>query len=268
MKPKPYISAKYINNVFYKPTYKHRVLTGQMISALLLTGFGFYLLVNTPAVSQQFGYWYEHDIKASQRPARQPSSAGVTNNEISQLTTVVSVDSRSPIQTAPHNLPDNTIYIPKLKIKAPIIWDVTAGGDLNSDLIAALRHGVVRYPKTALPDQVGNVFLTGHSSDYWWEKGGYKTIFALLNRLVVGDMVYINYQNQLYNYRVKGQKVIKPSETSVLAATSTPTLSLMTCTPTGTTLFRRIVTAELISPMLADKIQLTAPADSQIRSVR
>lgn len=132
----------------------------------------------------------------------------------------------------------NEIYIPKINVSAPVIWNVPENNQMPS-----LENGVAQYSGTALPGQIGNVFIYGHSSNYWWDKGGYNEIFALLDQLQTSDKIYINYENKVYVYVVTAQKVVSPKDTSVLNPTSTPTLSLMTCVPVGTSLNRLVVTA-------------------------
>ncbi len=264
MTKKPYIDQALINRLFYDQPKNRRFPLWQFVSAFILVTTGFYFALNAPAFSQQFRYWFEHDIKASQRvqPAliTTPHSADGNLQPASHVAQVL-----TQLET---ELANNTLWIPKLNIKAPLIWDITATGDTNADILKSLEQGVVRYPDTALPDQVGNVFLTGHSSNYWWEKGQYKTVFALLDKLVVGDTLIIQYENVRYTYKVSGQKVIKPTETSVLAATNHATLSLMTCTPVGTSLLRRVVTAELVSPNSLNKKQPSQPSSRVIQAIR
>ncbi len=261
MNKKTFVSAEELRHVFHDQTKRRRLPSWQLISASILIVVGIYSLINAPALSQQLGYWWESDIKAGQQTSLESNKTQVTSNK-----------NQEPVEQSTtelvNQLTNNSIYIPKTHTKAPIIWDVSGGHDLNSDMLTALQYGVVRYPQTALPNQIGNVFLTGHSSNYWWDKGHYKTVFALLNRLVVGDLVYVKFNGQLYTYRVTGQKVVKPTETSVLAATKTPTLSLMTCTPTGTSLLRRIVTASLISPTQGLSQQPTSPVANGLTTIR
>ena len=271
MPQKKYIDATTINQLFHEEQRKRRFPSWQVISAVILVVFGFFFLFNAPALNQQVRYWWENDIQASQTAQLVPTIPVVEPTDQSNQPQAKPSSTTLPAasQTADFtSLSNNTIWIPKLGIKAPVLWDITSSGDITSDILTALQKGVVRYPQTALPDQVGNVFLTGHSSNYWWEKGSYKTIFALLDRLVVGDMIYIKYDSQVYTYRVNGQKVVKPSETSVLERTEHATLSLMTCTPVGTNLLRRVVTAQLISPTTLTKKQPTSPAESLIYAVR
>lgn len=265
-----YISSEDINSLFHSKKRKRRFPSWQVLSACFVIVFGIFFLINAPAITQQLSYWYETDIQNSQSLTQtiseEKKAPGIPVASPTGIDTI-----KQPVVTVATDLSkinDNSIYIPKIKVKAPIIWDVSAGGDLNTDMLTALRYGVVRYPQTALPSQVGNVFLTGHSSNYWWEKGNYKTIFALLDRLVVGDMIYIKYNGIVYTYKVAGQRVVKPSETSVLNSTKAPTLSLMTCTPTGTALYRRIVTANLVSPTEGLTQQPTSPTNGSLQAVR
>lgn len=242
---------------------------------MFLIFIGIFLLINAPALGQQLSYWWQSDIGAA-KPVTPTGPAGfavrpptVSPPSTSPAPTNPVASTRPAAANYPADLPNNRLYIPRTKTLAPVIWDVSSGGgDVNSELLKALESGVVRYPQTALPNQIGNVFLTGHSSNYWWEKGRYKTVFALLNRLVSGDLIYLKYQDQLYIYKVSGQKVVKPTETSVLDPTTKPILSLMTCTPTGTALLRRIVTADLISPKEGLSVQPTRPETGSLQAVR
>ncbi len=254
MANRPYVSAADISRLFHQPI-RRRLPAWPLISACFLIVVGVYFFSNAQAVSQQLLYSWRNDIGPTDLLPRLIVS---DNNQVRPVVVIAPPKAAEPAFDL-HKLTDNTLYIPKINAKAPIIWDVSNGGDLSTDMLQALRRGVARYPQTALPDQVGNIFLTGHSSNYWWDPGRYRTIFVLLNRLVAGDLVYIKYEDRLYTYKVNGQKTVAPSETGVLAPTATPTLSLMTCTPTGTTLFRRVVTADLISPQDGLKPQPTRP---------
>lgn len=143
-------------------------------------------------------------------------------------------------------LEESELSIPKIKVnQVPIIW--------NSDpdekvMLANLRNGVVHYKSTALPGAGGNTFITGHSSYYWWDKGGYKTVFVLLDKLENDDIVGLKYNGQLYLYQVYDKKVVNPDQVEVTAPTKEPILSLMTCVPIGTNLKRLVVQAKQIYP--------------------
>ena len=74
----------------------------------------------------------------------------------------------------------NILVIETLDIKAPIIFAEEANEETFQK---SLENGVVHYPGTAKIGQKGNPYIFGHSSDYIWKKGEYKTVFALLPKI-------------------------------------------------------------------------------------
>ena len=105
---------------------------------------------------------------------------------------------------------------------------------------------MVHYPGTALPGDKGNVFITGHSSNVFWEKSDYNTVFALLPKIEEGDDIFVSYDQVDYHYRVISKKEVTPKEVGILEQGDDKIMTLMTCTPVGTVLRRLVVTAELI----------------------
>jgi LPXTG-site transpeptidase (sortase) family protein len=140
---------------------------------------------------------------------------------------------------------DNSIIIPKINVNAPVEYISSVQ---ESDILTALESGVVHYANTADPGQPGNVAIFGHSSNDWWEPGNYKFVFVLLDKLSPGDLVYVDYQGTRYTYQVQSSTVVDPTDVGVLNPTTTPTLTLITCSPPGTSLRRLVVTAKQISP--------------------
>jgi LPXTG-site transpeptidase (sortase) family protein len=138
-----------------------------------------------------------------------------------------------------------TLVVPKIGVTAPIVFIESIE---EKAIQNGLRTGVVHYQGTAKPGEVGNSFITGHSSNYWWEKGGYNYIFANLNKMAVGDEAKIYYNGNKYVYKITNIKVVEPTDTSVLAQSDMPTMTLMTCTPPGTNWKRLIVSFNQIAP--------------------
>ncbi len=150
---------------------------------------------------------------------------------------------------------DDRLIIPKLGINVPIVrpsMDALLAENwpqFETDIQTALRDGVVHYPGSARPGQAGNVFVTGHSSYYPTDKGRFKSIFARLGELDLGDSYTMYYGGDRHTYRIVKKYEVKPNNVSVLDQPTTQRLStLMTCTPIGTTLRRLIVQAEEIDP--------------------
>ncbi len=144
---------------------------------------------------------------------------------------------------------DPKLIIPKINVDVPVIWDTTP--DYNSQM-AAMQKGVAWFGipgANSHPGQVGNTVLSGHSSNDWLDQGSYKFIFARLDHLVAGDSIYVNYQSKRYTYTVTSSKVVAPTDVSSLVyQTNKPILTLITCTPLGTSLNRLLVTAQQVSP--------------------
>ncbi len=162
---------------------------------------------------------------------------GITGSAHAGNTSVVQAS--APIASSP------TLIIAKLNVRVPIIFDQS--GD-NATIENELKNGVVQYAGTALPGQPSNVAIFGHSSNNIFSGGKYKFIFTLLDKLRPGDIAEIDFQATRYLYRVAISQVVPPTDSSVLAPSATPTLTLITCSPVGTDLNRLVVRAEQISP--------------------
>jgi LPXTG-site transpeptidase (sortase) family protein len=148
---------------------------------------------------------------------------------------------------------ENRIVIPKIGKNVPIVGvptDALQKGDwtrLENDIQTALKDGVVHYPGTAQPGQIGNVFITGHSSYYLWDPGKYKDVFVRLHDMDVGDEFTVFWNQNTYHYRIRERKVVAPEETSVLSQPQHERIAtLMTCTPIGTAKNRLVLVADQI----------------------
>ena len=156
---------------------------------------------------------------------------------------------------------DPRLIIPKLNIDVPIRFGISL-----SEVMSAMNNGVAHYRiagASAYPGEIGNVVITGHSAGDVYSSNPYKFIFSGLERLEDGDLIYVNYNSVRYTYRVVKKEVVEPSNVaSLVVDTNKPILTLVTCTPLGTSRYRLLVTAEQISPSFdnaseADKITPT-----------
>jgi LPXTG-site transpeptidase (sortase) family protein len=129
-----------------------------------------------------------------------------------------------------------TIDIPRLKISA-----VIEEGDDDSTLSVAVGH----IPGTALPADRGNVALAAHRD----------TFFAGLGRLQPGDRIKLTTLTGTYTYSVESTRIVDPSATDVLAPSSRPILTLITCFPfhyVGSAPHRFVATARMMDPASVD----------------
>jgi sortase A len=148
-----------------------------------------------------------------------------------------------------HVSSDPRLVIPKINVDVPVIYNVAL--DYNAQM-AAMEKGVAHFAipgADSVPGQIGNTVFSGHSSNDLFEPGDYKFIFAQLDKLNPGDTIYVNYNSIRYTYTITKKKVVKPSDvSSLLGYTDKPYLTLITCTPLGTSLNRLLVFAEQVSP--------------------
>lgn len=145
----------------------------------------------------------------------------------------------------PRAICDDYLYIPRIRVAAPIKRPrSTAENVINN----ALLRGVIKYPGTAEPGERGNVFLTGHSSYYWWAQTDFRNVFALVPQLRRNDEIVIYSQGRKYAYRVHAVFEVTPTQTGVLKPTPVATVTLSTCVPVGTSYRRKIVQARQVSP--------------------
>lgn len=184
-----------------------------------------------------------------------------------------SEESKSLVSYLPSRIgpPINLIIIPSLATIAPIVEPSTEPliaqdwKRFEEEIQKELLKGVVMYPGSARPGNVGNVFLTGHSSYYPNVESEYKQVFASLHRLNIGDEYFIYYKGDLFRYRVVEKKEVKPTDVSVLdQPVDEHMATLMTCTPIGTTLRRLIVTAKRVDPETGKTFEVAdAPSSAQ-----
>lgn len=152
----------------------------------------------------------------------------------------------NPASIAEPAPPEYTITIPKINVTSPVIYEASYS---EVAIQKALQNGVVQYANTAPPGTPGNTVIVGHSSNDWWQPGNFKFIFVLLDKLAVGDRFSINYESKKYVYEVTTISIVEPTDLSVLLPTGEPTVTLITCTPPGTSWRRLIVKAKQISPV-------------------
>jgi len=110
-----------------------------------------------------------------------------------------------------------------------------------------LKNSLIHYPGTAMPGELGNPVVFGHSVlPQFFNPKNYISIFSTLHTLEPGDLIEITSDNATYTYHVTSLYEVMPDDLSPLAQTfDARRLTLITCTPPGTYLRRLIVKAQL-----------------------
>lgn len=140
----------------------------------------------------------------------------------------------------------NTLEIPKIGISAPIIFSASANKD---SLAKDLNSGVVYYPGSVYPGQTGQIVILGHSAPAGWPKIKYDWVFTDIEKLSVGDTIFIDFNNKQYKYIVRQKTIIERGADipqNAISANSN-VLTLISCWPPGKDYQRITVQAELES---------------------
>ncbi|MBR5419360.1 sortase [Candidatus Saccharibacteria bacterium] len=145
------------------------------------------------------------------------------------------------------------LMIPKLNVEVPITFG--SKNDVKS-MNVAMSKGVAHFNvsgASAKPGEIGNFVVSGHSAGNIYQQSDYKFIFSGLTRMKTGDLIYADYNKQRYTYRVTGSKVVDPSDVNALRKIASdnsgkPMITLITCTPLGTSKYRLLVYGEQIHP--------------------
>lgn len=134
-------------------------------------------------------------------------------------------------------IPFFTISIPKIQIDNALV----------STIDTDLSHHLVNYEGTGIPGDFGNAVIFGHSTlPQLFSPKDYKTILANAYKLNVGDKIYTNVNGVSYLHKIYNITVVDPSDTSSFTQSyDNSYLTLVTCTPPGTTWKRLIIKAAL-----------------------
>ncbi len=121
------------------------------------------------------------------------------------------------------------LQVPAIQVDAPVVL---------GDGWEQLKKGVGQHVGTANPGKTGNVVLSAHN-DIFGE------IFRDLDRLKPGDEVIVFSNQRSYTYIVVDTQVVEPTQVEVMAPTTQPVVTLISCYPYLVDDQRIVVTARL-----------------------
>jgi sortase A len=114
-------------------------------------------------------------------------------------------------------------------------YNIVQGTDTKS-----LEEGPGHYPQTALPGMGQTVAIAGHRTTYL-------APFRYLNELKSGDPILVNMPYGKFTYIVQYQKIVKPTQVSVIDNVGYDRLVLSACNPLYSAAQRIIIFARLRS---------------------
>ncbi len=212
-----------------------------------LVGLLFVGYISFPLISWQvyFAPVFASETFAAPIPYDIIVNESTVRSLLSQVTTSAGVDYSNAATWFPGyksekvtpRIASYTISVPALLIKHAQVS--TTDYDLDKHL--------VHYGGTAIPPESGNAVIFGHSTlPQLFNSKDYKTIFANAYKLKKGDAIIAEISDISYTYKIVSVTIVDPTDTSALAQTTDDSyLTLITCTPPGTTWKRLILKARI-----------------------
>ena len=164
---------------------------------------------HTPPTSPDGGQPNEAEIPASLRPLLQSLPQPV-------------IPTQGPTQAL-------RVIIPAINVDAQVV---------QGDGWEQLKKGVSQHIGTPDPGQAGNLVLSAHNDIYG-------QIFRRLDQLKEGDEIQLHTASQVFIYIVTQQRIVEPTEVSVMDPTPHPSLTLISCYPYLVDNQRIVVSADL-----------------------
>lgn len=148
--------------------------------------------------------------------------------------------------------PTNRLIIPAINLDVPLVetsitnYDEVTETSFDSDL----ENWVVKYPTTPNPWEWWNAFFFGHTSQEYWKKNPYWTVFRNIPQLKEWDKIQVVRDGVLYEYKVLETVVVRPKEVNdtyvSFGDSNKEYITLMWCYPIWRTDKRMMIFAERI----------------------
>ena len=222
-------------------------------AGILVLGFAGYQLWGTDiaeASSQRtLKSEFQQFLQANPLPAAPTTTVPTSTVPVDPAVgTTVPTTIAAPPANAPVVLPGEAvaiIHIPKIDVEKIVVSGVG---------VPDLKKGPGHYISTPLPGEPGNAAIAGHRTTYG-------APFYNLDSLGIGDEIRVTTRAGEFVYIVNDAFIVRPSDTTVLAATDDNRLTLTTCNPRFSDRQRLIVTALLQgSPVAPGTVIETPPA--------
>lgn len=146
---------------------------------------------------------------------------------------------------------DNRIIIPKIGVNihyGPGVAALTAGAEW-------------RYPDRGNPEAGGNFIIAAHRLTI--EPTPWSTVikspFYSIDKLAIGDKIFIDYSGSRYAYNINKIFNVKPDQVQIEALSDTPKLTLYSCDLTGSATGRVVIVGTLLG-----KVALAGQSQQQV----
>jgi LPXTG-site transpeptidase (sortase) family protein len=137
------------------------------------------------------------------------------------------------------------LEVPSMDVNVPIIWTQD-----QKDFDTDLKRGVVHYPCTPLPGDIGTSYISGHSSNYAWIRADFNRVFARMNDLPDGATFKVTVVGQdgkdiRLHYVVQRKQIFEVDDQAQFANSADSVIALSTCWPINTNKQRMVAYGKL-----------------------
>ena len=166
----------------------------------------------------------------------------ITSLSPTLISTTINPDDNSTTKLLKADRPidENRLYIPKIDINLPY----TAGDETVMEKGAWWRQ-----PGNGNPADGGNFVLSAHRfiMGLTPQQTLRKSPFYNINKLEIGDKIYIDYSGKRYKYTISKIFAVAPDAVEIEQRTDRPQLTLYSCTLGGSADGREVIVAKPIS---------------------
>ncbi len=129
----------------------------------------------------------------------------------------------------PKMIEKDLIKIDAIDISAPLVFPE----EDDKEIEAALKKGVVHFPKSSLPGEEGVAIFLGHSSPPGWPKFDYDWIFSEVENLETGDKIEILFNGREFVYQVTEKIILEIGQDVPSYSSHEKEIILLSCWPPG-----------------------------------
>lgn len=110
--------------------------------------------------------------------------------------------------------PTNRLVIPAINLDVPLVeTNINNYRDFTETTFDEdLENWVVKYPTTPNPWEWWNAFFFWHTSQEYWKKNPYGTVFRRIPQLKENDKIQVVWDGVLYEYKVLKTMIVKPKD--------------------------------------------------------
>ena len=110
--------------------------------------------------------------------------------------------------------PTNRLIIPAINLDVPLVESSLSSNKdwTETSFDSDLENWVVKYPTTPNPGEEWNAFFFGHTSQEYWKKNPYWTVFRNIPQLKENDKIQVVWDGVLYEYKVLKTVVVRPRD--------------------------------------------------------